>query len=353
MTKEELIKVGITHGDINGIGYEIIIKTLQESRILDYCIPIIYGASKIASYHKKMIDSGDFNFNLVRNSESANAKRANIINIYDKEVKIDIGKSTEIAGQLSLLSLDAAITDLQANKINVLVTAPINKDNIQSENFNFPGHTEYLARKFSVNADSFLMLLVSEGLRVGLVTGHVPLKEVIETLTADCIYQKLTIMHDSLKKDFAISKPKIAVLGLNPHASDNGLIGNEENDIIIPAIHKANDNQILAIGPYPADGFFGSGNFSKFDAVLAMYHDQGLIPFKAISFERGVNFTAGLPVVRTSPAHGVAYDIAGKNTASPESFRTALFMACDIYKNRLLFDELNANPLKSSVLEKE
>ncbi len=353
MIKEEHIKVGITHGDINGIGYEVIIKTLFEQKILEYCTPIVYGASKIASYHRKMVEVGDFNFNLVKNSESAIAKRANIINIYDKDVKIDIGKSTEIAGQLSLISLEAAVQDLQANKINVLVTAPINKDNIQSDNFKFPGHSEYLAQKFSVNHSDHLMLMVSDGLRVGVATGHIPLKKVSETLTIDLILKKLAIMNESLKKDFAISRPKIAILGLNPHAGDNGVLGTEETDIITPAINKAKENDILAFGPYPSDGFFGSGNFSKFDAVLAMYHDQGLIPFKAITFESGVNFTAGLPIVRTSPAHGCAYDIAGKNLASPESFRAALYLACDIFKNRKQELELNANPLKTSVLEKE
>ncbi len=353
MTKEEHIKVGITHGDINGIGYEIIIKTLVEPKMLEYCTPIVYGASKIASYHRKMVEVGDFNFNLVKNAESANVKRANIINIYDKEVKIDIGKSTEIAGQLSLISLEAAVQDMLANKINVLVTAPINKFNIQSENFKFPGHSEYLAQKFNVSSDAFLMFMVSEGLRIGVATGHIPLKKVTETLSCEIILKKLKMMNESLKKDFAINRPKIAVLGLNPHAGDNGIIGNEESDIIIPAINKAKENGILAFGPYPSDGFFGSGNFSKFDAVLAMYHDQGLIPFKAISFDRGVNFTAGLPIVRTSPAHGCAYDIAGKSLASPESFRTALYLAVDIYKNRKLYEEIHANPLKTTILEKE
>jgi len=353
MDKEEIIKVGITQGDINGIGYEVIIKTLAETKVLEYCTPIIYGSSKIASYFKKTIDVGDFNLNLIKNTEHAIAKRANIINIFEQEVKIDIGKSTEIAGQLSLSSLEAAIHDLQSKKIDVLVTAPINKDNIQSEKFKFPGHSEYLAQKFNVNFNDFLMFLISDGLRVGVVTGHIPLKKVSESITIDVILRKLAIMNTSLKKDFAISRPKIAVLGLNPHSGDNGVIGSEEKEIIIPAINKAKENNILAFGPYPADGFFGSGNFSKFDAVLAMYHDQGLIPFKAISFESGVNYTAGLPIIRTSPGHGCAYDIAGKNEASPESFRNALYLACDIYKNRLLYDELHANPLKTTVLDKE
>jgi 4-hydroxythreonine-4-phosphate dehydrogenase len=353
MSKADIIKAGITQGDINGIGYEVIIKTLMEPRTLEFCIPVVYGASKIASYHRKMLDAGDFNFNLVKGAEFSIPKRANIVNVYDKDVKIDIGQSTEIAGQLSLISLESAVNDLQTNKISVLITAPINKDNIQAENFKFPGHSEYLAQKFNVNANDFLMLLVSGTIRVGVATGHIPLRKVSETLNAEIIHKKLLLMNESLKVDFAITRPKIAVLGLNPHAGDNGILGTEESEIISPAINRAKESNILAFGPYPADGFFGSGNFAKFDGILAMYHDQGLTPFKAITFDSGVNFTAGLPIVRTSPAHGCAYDIAGQNLASPESFRAALYMACDIFRNRKMYKEINANPLKTTILEKE
>ncbi len=348
---EEFIKIGITQGDINGISYEIIIKTLANPKILEMCTPIVYGSSKVASYHKKTLDFPEFNFNLIKNADQAIAKRANIINITDKEVKIDLGESTETAGQLSLLSLEAAANDLKHNAINVIVTSPINKKNIQSEHFKFPGHTEYLAQKFEVKEP--LMLLVSGNIRVGVVTGHIPLSKVSSTITETLILQKLQIMNQSLIRDFGIRRPRIAVLGLNPHSGDNGVIGDEEIKVIIPAIQKASEKNILAFGPYAADGFFGSGNFSKFDGIIAMYHDQGLAPFKAITFDTGVNFTAGLPIIRTSPAHGTAYDLAGKNEASAESFREALYLAIDIHKNRKMFDEISSNPLKITKHEEE
>jgi 4-hydroxythreonine-4-phosphate dehydrogenase len=342
--KENLrVKVGITHGDLNGIGYEIIIKVLHDQRILDMITPVIYGSSKVASYHRKVLDINDFNFNLVKNAGAANPKRANIINVTEEEVKIDIGKSTQVAGELAYKALEKATHDLDEKQVDVLVTAPINKKNIQSENFHFPGHTEYLAEKFS--SDDFLMLMVSNNIRIGVATGHIPLMDVSKHLTTDLIMQKLRIIDRSLKRDFNIPKPKIALLGLNPHAGDNGLLGKEEEEVIVPAVKAAFDEGIHAYGPYAADGFFGSSAFTTFDGVLAMYHDQGLIPFKALSFESGVNFTAGLPVVRTSPAHGTAFEIAGKNQASPESMRSAIFLAADIFRNRKWFDEMNKNPL--------
>ena len=348
---ENRIVVGITHGDMNGIGYEIIIKAFLEPRLLELFTPVVYGSSKVASYHRKALNINDFSFNLIKKADQANPKRPNIINVHDKDIKIDLGESTTEAGELSLLALEAAVEDLKNNQIDVLVTAPINKKNIQSEHFHFSGHTEYLADKFG--ASDYLMLMVSDQIRIGVITGHIPLSEVPVTITEELILHKIRIMNESLQKDFAIGKPRIAILGLNPHASDDGLIGNEEKEIIIPAIAKANNSDILAFGPYPADGFFGSNNYSKFDGILAMYHDQGLIPFKTLSFESGVNFTAGLPIVRTSPAHGTAYDIAGKDMASPDSLRAAIYLACDIFNNRLMYDEITANPLTVAKLETE
>lgn len=337
------VKVGITHGDLNGIGYEIIIKAFQDQRMLDLITPVVYGVSKVASYHRKVLEMNDFSFNLIKNAETANPKRPNIINCYEQEVKIELGQSTKIAGELAYLALEKATHDLEEKLVNVLVTAPINKKNIQSDKFHFPGHTEYLAERFKT--EDALMLMVSNNIRIGVVTGHIPLMQVSSQLSQELILKKLRIMDHSLKRDFSIPKPKIALLGLNPHAGDDGLLGTEEQDIINPAIEAAFNEGLHAFGPYAADGFFGSSSFTKFDGILAMYHDQGMIPFKALSFESGVNFTAGLPVVRTSPAHGTAYEIAGKNKASDESMKAAIFLASDIYKNRMYYDELNKNPL--------
>ena len=348
---DERIKLGITQGDINGIGYEVIIKTISNAHILELCTPIVYGSSKVASYHRKTLDLPEFNFNLVRNAESAVHRRANIINVFDKEVKIDLGLSTSTAGQLSLLSIDAAIADLKNNNIHALVTAPINKKNIQSETFRFPGHTEYLGEKFGVK-DS-LMIMVSNTLRLGIITGHVALKDVSSLLSVDLILRKIRLFNDSLQKDFSLKRPRIALLGLNPHTGEEGLIGHEENEIIIPAIAKAKEEGIFTFGPYAADGFFGSSEFSHFDGILAMYHDQGLIPFKSLSFGSGVNFTAGLPIIRTSPAHGTAYDLAGKNQASADSFKQALYLAVDLYRMRKMNKDLSSNPLKFTVHDEE
>jgi 4-hydroxythreonine-4-phosphate dehydrogenase len=338
------VVVGITHGDFNGIGYEVIIKTLHDQRMLEFLTPVIYGASKVASYHRKVLGVNDFNFNLIKNASAANPKRPNIVNCHDEEVKIELGKSTDIAGKLAYEALEQACEDIISGAIDVMVTAPINKKNIQSDNFHFPGHTEYLTGKFG--ADDSLMLMVSNKIRIGVVSGHVPLRDVPGTITQELILSKLTILDETLKRDFNISRPRIALLGLNPHAGDHGLLGKEEQEIIIPAIQTAFDQGILAYGPYAADGFFGSSTFKSFDGILAMYHDQGLVPFKAMSFESGVNYTAGLPYIRTSPAHGTAYEIAGKNEASPESMRAAIFLAADIYRNRTQYDAMNKNPLE-------
>ncbi|WP_372932396.1 4-hydroxythreonine-4-phosphate dehydrogenase PdxA [Mariniphaga sediminis] len=338
------IKVGISHGDINGISYEVIMKTLLDPRILEMCTPIIYGSPKVAAYHRKALNINNLSLNHIRNPKEAGPNRAHVLNCIDDDVRVELGKSTPMAGEASFMALDKAVTDLHEGLIDVLVTAPINKDNIQSEKFNFPGHTEFLAQRF--NAGNFLMLMVSETMKVGLVTTHLPLSQVADHITKEVILSKLRIISHSLQQDFAITRPRIAVFGLNPHAGDNGLLGNEENEIILPAIVEAKKEGIIALGPYPADGFFGSENYRRFDAILAMYHDQGLIPFKLASFERGVNYTAGLPVVRTSPAHGTAYALAGEGKASPDSFRQALYLALDIYKNRQIHEEISRNPLK-------
>ena len=338
----EKIKVGISVGDINGIGMEVIIKTFRDARMLEICTTIVYGSLKTSSFHRKALNINDFSFNKIKNPKEANAKKANLIECWQDDVEITLGQSTENGGKYALASLEAATADLAAGSIDALVTAPINKDNIQSETFNFPGHTEYLNEKFEGES---LMLMVGENIKIGVATNHIPISKVANTLTADNIFGKLKILNKSLINDFCHTTPRIAVLGLNPHAGDNGLIGSEEENIIIPAIDNAKSIGINTFGPYPADGFFGSGNYKKFDAILAMYHDQGLIPFKSLSFGAGTNFTAGLSAIRTSPDHGVAYEIAGQNKAEESSFRQAIYNACDIYKSRKLTEEINQNPL--------
>jgi len=344
------IKLGITHGDINGIGYEVIIKALADSRILEMCTPIVYGSSKVAAYYRKAMDSEIFTFNNIANAKEANPKRANIINCVNDEVRVELGKSTKQAGEASLAALQAAVRDLKSGDIDVVVTAPINKENIQSDIFSFPGHTEFFANEFGTK--NFLMLMVSDILKVGVTTGHVPLTQVAGLITRERILSNLRVLQKTMLEDFSIRKPRIAVLGLNPHAGDGGLIGDEEEKIILPAIRQANEEGIIALGPYPADGFFGSGEFKKFDATLAMFHDQGLIPFKSFAFESGVNFTAGLPIIRTSPGHGTAYSLAGTGTASEESFRNAIYLAIDIFENRKRFEVLSKNPLQRHEIDR-
>lgn len=344
--KEKKIKVGISHGDLNGISYEIILKSLNDNRILEMFTPIIYGLSKVLSYHRKNLNFNDFNYKVISDASQVYNNRVNVINLSNEEIKIEFGKSTSLAGKLSFDALERTVTDIKNKKIDVLVTGPINKSNIQSEQFTFPGHTEYLAQSF--NCETPLMLMVHNNLRIGTITGHIPLKDVSSQLSKELIISKINTLDASLKKDFGIQRPKIAVLGLNPHAGDNGVIGDEDDLIIQPAITETKKQGQLAYGPFPADGFFGSDEYTKYDAILAMYHDQGLIPFKVLAFEDGVNFTAGLPIVRTSPAHGTAYNRAGKNTASPDSFRKAMYLAVDIYRNRLLFEEMNSDPLPAA-----
>lgn len=344
MVRKERIKVGISHGDINGISYEVIMKTLLDPRVMEMCTPIVYGSPKVAAYHRKALNIESLSFNHIRHAGEAAFKKANIINCIDENIRVELGKSTQMAGESSFQALEMAVDDLKRGEIDVLITAPINKDNIQSEKFTFPGHTEYLTQKFGVK--NYLMLMVSEQMRIGVVTGHVPLQKVHEMLTKELILSKLRIVAKSLKEDFCLTGPRIAVLGLNPHAGDNGLLGKEEQEIIAPAIKEARDEGIIALGPYPADGFFGSGDYARFDAILAMYHDQGMTPFKLASFEHGVNFTAGLPVIRTSPAHGTAFNIAGEDKASPDSFREALYLAIDIFRNREFYLDISKDPLK-------
>ena len=348
MEKKTII-AGISHGDINGIGYEVIIKALTDPMINDFCTPVVYGSPKVAAYHRKALNISNFTFNNIRSVEEAHAKKVNMINCLDDNSRVELGKSTTHGGEAALISLEMAVSDLLDGKIDVLITAPIDKHNVQSETFNFSGHTEYLKSK--AGSEEVLMFMIGETMRIGIATGHVPLSKVSGLITVDLLMKKLRLMDQSLMHDFGIRKPRIAVLGLNPHAGDNSLLGKEEEEIIIPAIQQAKREGIMTFGPFPCDGFFGAGSFSKFDGILAMYHDQGLTPFKVMSFDSGVNFTAGLPFIRTSPVHGTAFQIAGKGEASENSFRQAIFLACEIFKNRQSYAELTKNPLKHQDIE--
>lgn len=346
------IKVGISHGDINGIGYEVILKTFANEDIFQLCTPVLYGSPKVAAYYRKFVEDAP-NFVVIDRPEKAKEGHLNIVDCFgDKELKIETGKPSQEAGEAAFNALEKAVDDLKVQKIDVLVTAPINKNTIQQENFKFPGHTEYIENKAG-DGNQSLMILMNEMLRVALVTNHIPISQISQKISKNIIETKLNILNESLKVDFAIDNPRIAVLSLNPHCGDNGLIGTEEQDIIIPAIQDSFKKGIRCFGPYPADGFFGSGNYSKFDAILAMYHDQGLAPFKALAMGDGVNYTAGLPVVRTSPAHGTAYDIAGQSIADESSFRQAIFTAIDIYRNREQYDIAYEKPLRKQYYEKK
>lgn len=338
------IRVGITIGDINGIGPEVIIKALKDNRILVDCTPIIYGSTKTMSYHKKAIGDEEFQYQSCKNAEEATSKKINIVNVWNDEIKFELGSVTETGGKYAFMSLERATQDLASNKIDVLVTAPISKEAIIKAGFQFPGHTEYLAHLSGV--DEALMVMVGPNLKVALVTSHIALKDVAKALTREKIFSKIKALEGSLKKDFGIIRPRIAVLGLNPHAGENGKMGTEESEVILPAINQAKGEDILAYGPYPADGFFGSNLLGKFDGILAMYHDQGLTAFKALAFEEGVNYTAGLPIVRTSPDHGTAFDIAGQDKASGQSLRSAMYLAMDVYRKRQFIKEISANPLQ-------
>ncbi|MFK7797358.1 MAG: 4-hydroxythreonine-4-phosphate dehydrogenase PdxA [Aureispira sp.] len=347
MTDKKLT-IGISSGDINGIGLEVAIKVLSDKRLLDWCIPVIYASTKVVSYHKNIAKVRDFSFHNASSVESINPQAVNVINCWMENVKITLGQTTADGGKYATFSLEQATEDLRLGHLDALVTAPINKAAMQISGFEFPGHTEYLTHKFQ--APENLMLLVNESLRVGLVTNHLPLGKVAETITKELILKKIELMAESLQMDFGIDRPAIAVLGLNPHAGDGGVLGSEEQDVIIPAIKAAKKKGILAIGPYSADGFFGSGNYLNFDGILAMYHDQGLVPFKALSFGKGINFTAGLPIIRTSPDHGTGFDIAGKNMADPQSFREAFYLALDSARQRVAYKLMTKNPIQEVVV---
>jgi 4-hydroxythreonine-4-phosphate dehydrogenase len=336
--------IAISHGDTNSISYEIIIKSLADQRIFDFLTPVVYGNSKLASYHRKTLELQNFNFNLVKNIESANPKRANIINVNDNEIKVDLGKETPISGEMAFLSLEKALEDLLAKKAEILVTAPVHKNAIQALHPEFKGHTEYLQEKFK--ATDTLMIMAGRIMKIALATTHESIANVSSFIKKEKLVSKIYLFNQSLIQDFNIISPRIAVLALNPHASDNGMFGNEEAEQICPAIELLNKQGIAAFGPFPADGFFGSMRFREFDGVFAMYHDQAMIPFKTLCFEDGVNFTAGLPIVRTSPAHGTAFDIAGKDVASGQPFKHALLMASEIWQNRQNYEQMNENPLK-------
>ncbi len=320
--------IGISIGDINGVGIEVTIKALSDNRIFKNFTPLIYGHGKAISFYKKILGIEDFNFVQIKSLNEIQHKRVNVINALEECPEVIPGVESQEAGKMALAALSMAMEDLKSNSIQALVTAPVNKNNINSEELHFVGHTEFITS--AVGAKDSLMLMVSEELRVGLVTGHIPLAKVSETVTKERIIQKANLLLASLEKDFGINKPKIAILGLNPHAGEDGLLGQEEEQIIKPAIRELKDQNKMVFGPYPSDGFFGMMHQTKFDGILAMYHDQGLIPFKSIAFSTGVNFTAGLPVIRTSPDHGTAYNIAGKNLADEGSMRAAIFLAADI-----------------------
>ena len=344
------IRVGITHGDINGVGYEVILKTFSDPTMLELCTPVIYGSPKVAAYHRKAMEIPT-NFSIVNTAEDAQDGRVNVVNCIEEELKVELSKPTPEAGKAALTALEKALADYRAGLFDVLVTAPINKHTIQSDTFHFPGHTEYIEERVG-DGQKALMILLKGDFRVALVTGHVPVRDIPGMLTKELIMEKMEIFHQSLKKDFGIDNPRIAVFSLNPHAGDHGLLGTEEEEIIIPAMKEMIAKGVQCFGPYPADGFRGSGNYTHFDGILAMYHDQGLAPFKALAMDEGVNFTAGLPIVRTSPAHGTAYDIAGKGVASEDSFRQAVYVAMDVFRNRAWEKEISARPLRKQYYEK-
>lgn len=342
MKKDNNIKLGISIGDLNGVGSEIIIKTFEDSRMLEFCTPVIFASIKTMSFFKKHFNSS-INFHGINHTDQIVEGKVNVLNVWKENVTIRFGEENTKIGEYAVKSLEKATEALKKEAIDVLVTAPIHKHNIQSDNFKFPGHTNYLAEKLGGKS---LMFMVTENLKVGLLTDHVPVKDVPKHITSELIKEKIDTVYNSLIKDFRITKPKIAVLGINPHAGDNGVIGNEDENILKPTLEKIRANKKLVYGPYSADSFFGSGNYKNFDAVIAAYHDQGLIPFKTIAFGSGVNYTAGLNRVRTSPDHGTAFEIAGKGEADNSSFKEAVFAAIQIFKNRNEFDTISKNPLK-------
>ena len=343
MKKKDKIKVGISCGDINGVGIEVLLKTFEDKRVFDFCTPILFCNGKVVGMYKKLLELNHVNTYEINNLDKATPNKINILNVFQENLEVLVGEETKDGGKGALLSLEKATEALDDKKIDVLVTAPINKSNIQSDNFKFKGHTEYLESKFEGKS---LMILMTEEIRIGLITGHIPISDVSEAISEDLIKSKVDLMYNSLLKDFGISKPKIAVLGLNPHCGDNGVIGDEDDRVIRPTLEKMQNDGKLIYGPYAADSFFGSESYKDFDGVLAMYHDQGLGPFKTMSFGKGVNFTAGLNIVRTSPDHGTAYEIAGQNKANSSSFKEAIFSAIKIYNKREEYLELSKNKLE-------
>lgn len=345
-SEEKRIKIGISCGDLNGVGHEVVIKSCLDPRISELVTIVLYSHPTVAAQHRKALEIKDFSFNPIKDVEEANPKRPNIISCWEDEVEVNLGTQDKNLGKYALASLQMAVADLKDGKIDALVTAPIDKNTIQSEEFDFAGHTEYLAKEFEAEEHSMFML--SDQLNMTFMTGHIPVNEVAKALTFEGIIKKIRFIDREMARDLTVDRPKIAVLGLNPHNGDDGVIGKEELELIAPAIRKAKDDGLLVFGPFAADGFFGSGAFTQYDMVLAMYHDQGLIPFKTLNFDRGVNFTSGLSAVRTSPDHGTAYDIAGNNLADPQSMRDAIYAAIDIFRNRNQYAELTANVLKSA-----
>ncbi|MCK5781563.1 MAG: 4-hydroxythreonine-4-phosphate dehydrogenase PdxA [Flavobacteriales bacterium] len=349
MNQDKKIKVGISVGDLNGVGVEVILRTFERSEMLDFCTPVLFASTKVISFQKKILNINTPINGIEHASEVVDGK-FNLVNIWKEGVNIEFGKSTETAGKYALLSLNAATEALKNEEVDVLVTAPINKNNIQSDEFKFPGHTEYLSN--ALNGES-LMLMVSDDLRVGVFTGHIPVSKISDAISKELIFSKVELINQTLIQDFGIQKPKVAVLGLNPHNGDMGVIGMEEEEIIKPAVRELFDKGIMVFGPYAADGFFGTDNYKNFDAIIGMYHDQALIPFKSLSFNHGVNYTAGLSKIRTSPDHGTAYEIAGKGIADATSFEEAVFKAIQIFKTRREYEKLTANVLRKQAFEKD
>ena len=342
MENERKPRIAITAGDLNGIGYEVILKAVNEPYFTEICVPVIYGNLSIAERVKSTLEDVTIKLNPLSAAGEEKENHVYVVNCYPDDVPFAPGNASREAGQCALASLAKATADLRSGKVQALVTAPFNKDTVQTDKFQYPGHTEFLQTVFGGKS---LMMFIGEGIRVALATNHLPVSDIAGAVNQELIVEKLTILNETLQRDFTVRKPRIAVLALNPHAGDNGLLGSEETDIIIPAIHAANESGIMCFGPFAADGFFGAGNYKHYDAVLAMYHDQGLVGFKSLDMS-GVNYTAGLPVIRTSPDHGTAYDIAGKGTADAESMRHAIWDAVDIWKARLMNDEVSANPLE-------
>ena len=347
---ENKIRVGITQGDANGVGYEVILKAFSDPVMFELCTPIVYGSPKVAAYHRKALNLNT-NFSIINSASEAAPDRLSVVNCSNDEVKVEFAKEDPEVGKAALDALEKAVQEYRDGLIDVIVTAPINKHSIQSDQFHFPGHTEYIEQKLGEGSKA-LMILMKDDFRVALVTGHIPVTQISATITKELIQEKIAILHRSLKQDFGIGAPRIAVLSLNPHAGDEGLLGTEEQEVITPAIREMVAKGIHCFGPYPADGLMGSGNYNRFDGILAMYHDQGLAPFKVLAMDEGVNFTAGLPVVRTSPAHGTAYDIAGKGVASESSFRQAIYVAIDVFRNRQRDKACRVNPLRKQYYEK-